>query len=368
VRFEETRMSHHFDTPTAREDPRINVCDFYLFAGGPGRTVMAMTVNPDAGFSGPDTFREEGLYAFRFDLDGDGREELAFKVTFGPVSHEAESHATGDGHKHVQTVEIRRSTGQAALKGADGEVIATGYTGEIIGSDKDVIAFAGLAPDLFAGDAAALGAFRNALYKENRFDPAAFLNRQNYFARRNVSAIVIELPTARIGQGRIRAWATASLHGHAPEIQVSRWGLPLITHVFMPDMDMREVYNRAMPAEDLSRFAGQIGAVAEKLTRLAGSATNPADYAKQLISRLCPTTLPYELGTEAAFDVARFNGRALGDDAMDVILTLATNTALGDGVAPDTARIRAEFPYFGTPYTTVEQAGITPAHNPPKIR
>ena len=29
-------MSHHFDTPTAKEDPRINVCDFYLFRGGPG--------------------------------------------------------------------------------------------------------------------------------------------------------------------------------------------------------------------------------------------------------------------------------------------------------------------------------------------
>ena len=49
-------MSHHFDTPTAREDPRINVCDFYLFDGAPGATVMAMTVNPDAGLSAPDSF------------------------------------------------------------------------------------------------------------------------------------------------------------------------------------------------------------------------------------------------------------------------------------------------------------------------
>ncbi len=97
-------MSHHFDTPTAREDPRINVCDFYLFSGGPASTVMAMTVNPDAGLSAPDTFREEGLYAFRFDLDGDAREELAFKVTFGPPSH-----AGGDDHKHEQTFEVRRS-------------------------------------------------------------------------------------------------------------------------------------------------------------------------------------------------------------------------------------------------------------------
>ena len=28
-------MSHHFDTPTAKEDPRLNVCDFYLFRGRP---------------------------------------------------------------------------------------------------------------------------------------------------------------------------------------------------------------------------------------------------------------------------------------------------------------------------------------------
>ena len=57
-------MSHHFDTPTAKEDPRINVCDFYLFRGRPGTTVMALTVNPNAGVGAPDTFRDEGLTPF----------------------------------------------------------------------------------------------------------------------------------------------------------------------------------------------------------------------------------------------------------------------------------------------------------------
>ncbi len=32
-------MSHHFDTPTALEDPRINLCDFYLFRGA-GETAL----------------------------------------------------------------------------------------------------------------------------------------------------------------------------------------------------------------------------------------------------------------------------------------------------------------------------------------
>ena len=54
-------------------------------------------------------------------------------------------------------------------------------------------------------------------------------------------------------------------------------------------------------------------------------------------------TLPYELDTEASFTVDRFNGRGLADDVMDVMLTLATNTPLSDGVAPDKSRMRDDF-------------------------
>jgi hypothetical protein len=343
-------MSHHFDTPTAKEDPRINVCDFYLFRGRPGTAVMALTVNPDAGGAAPDTFREEGLYAFRFDLNGDAVEEVTFKVKFNPPEH-----VGGDEHVHTQLFEVRRATGADALKGSGGEVIVTGHTGEIAKADNGVIAFAGLAPDLFAGDAAALHALQDGLYKDNRFAAEAFQNRKNFFARKNVSVIVLEVPTALIGKGLVHAWATASLYGHAPEVQVSRWGLPLITHVFMPDPAMREDYNRTTPSNDVTRFGPQIAQVAEKLSRLSGSAANSNDYARQLTARLCPTTLPYELDTPAAFNFAGFNGRPLTDDVMDVILTLASDTALADGVAPDRSRTRQDFPYFGEPYLAVEK-------------
>jgi hypothetical protein len=343
-------MSHHFDTPTAQEDPRINVCDFYLFRGRPGTAVMALTVNPDAGGAAPDTFRDEGLYAFRFDLNGDSVEEMTFKVKFNPPEH-----VGGDEHKHTQSFEVRRATGAEALKGSGGEIIATGRTGEIVQADNGVTAFAGLAPDLFAGDAAALHAFQDGLHKENRFAAEAFQNRKNFFARKNVTAIVLEVPTALIGKGTVHAWATASLYGHAPEVQVSRWGLPLITHVFMPDPAMREDYNRTTPSNDVTRFGPQIGRIAEKLSRLAASAANSNDYARQLTARLCPTTLPYELDTPAAFNFAGFNGRPLTDDVMDVILTLASDTALSDGVAPDRSRTRGDFPYFGEPYSAAEK-------------
>jgi hypothetical protein len=348
-------MSHHFDTPTAREDPRINVCDFYLFRGKPGFAVMAMTVNPNAGQSGPDTFREEGLYAFRFDLDGDAREELSFKVRFGAVFHSDDKD-----HTHAQSFEVRRASGPSATSGADGELIAAGHTGRVVEAGAGVKAFAGLAPDLFAGDAMALGEFRTAFFEKDTFRPEAFQNRKNFFAGRNVTAIVLEVQTSLIGKGLVRGWATASLHGHAPEVQVSRWGLPLITNIFMPDPAMREDFNRAAPTEDIARFSAPIADVATKLTRLAGAAANPAGYGRMLAQKLCPVTLPYELDTPASFTVDRFNGRGLADDVMDVMLTLATNTPLSDGVAPDRSRIRDEFPYFGEPFATPP----LPAHKP----
>jgi hypothetical protein len=348
-------MSHHFDTPTAQEDPRLNVCDFYLFCGMPGTTVMAMTVNPDAGLSAPDTFREGTIYAFRFDLNGDRHEDVTFKVLF-----EAAKHSDSKTHSHLQTYQVRRATGDAAIAGADGDTVISGRMGLVAGPVAGVRSYAGLAPDLFAGDAAALGAFRHALFNEGRFDPTAFESHRNYFAKRNVTAIVLEVPSSLIGEGVVCGWATASLHGHAPEVQVSRWGLPLVTNLFMPDPQMKEQFNRTTPRDEQSPFVAQVDKVARQLAALAGSAADPAKHARQLCNRLFPTMLPYELGTAAEFSLAAFNGRALTDDVMDVILSMATNTALGDGVRPDRDRILDVFPYFGRPYTSTDQRDVAP--------
>jgi hypothetical protein len=91
---------------------------------------------------------------------------------------------------------------------------------------------------------------------------------------------------------------------------------------------------------------------------------DPGEYGKLIAARLCPDILPYELGTPAAFEVASFNGRALGDDALDVMLTLAANTPMVDGLAPDRRRIRRDFPYYGAPHTAEEQVGVRPMPRP----
>jgi hypothetical protein len=350
-------MSHHFDNPNARDDPRLNVNDLYLFAGGPGRTVMAMTVCPDAGISAPDTLRDEGLYAIRFDLNGDDVEEVTFKFRFS-----APFHGQSDEHTHLQTYEVRRASGVDALRGVDGTLIARGTTGEIVKTSDGVRAFVGLAPDLFAGDAVALGHWKSAFYEQNQFAPEAWRNRQNFFARRNVVAVVLEVPSAMIGHGQIRAWATSSLSGHAPEMQVCRWGWPLFTHIFLlPDVELSEAFNRGVPADDLKTFGPHVADVGKRLATYAASAGDPEAFGQQLATRLLPSMLPYELDTPAAFDFTEINGRALTDDVMDVNITQASNVPLADGAIPDRTRVRPDFPYFGAPYSPAEQIGVTPA-------
>jgi hypothetical protein len=352
-------MSHHFDTRLAKEDPSLNLCDLYLFQGAPDTTVMAMTVNPDVVLSAPDTLHIEGLYAFRLDLTGDAREDVVFKFRFTEPRH-----VDGDEHVHVQNFQVRRATGEA-IGGDKGELLIEGDTGKVH-SKSGIRAFVGIAPDMFAVNAVAFHDLQNAFYKDHRYGGDSFLpHGQNFFNKRNITAIVLEVPNNLIGKGTVHAWATVSLYGHAPETQVSRWGLPLITHLFLNDpgnQEAKETYNKSGPSDDVALLSPYIADFAQKMATYAGSVVNPEEYGKQVVARLCPITLPYELGTAAAFDLAGFNGRPLGDDVVNVMLTLASNRPLQGGVVPDRNRIRTEFPYFGEPYSKEEQKDVVPWH------
>lgn len=355
-------MSHHFDTILAKQDPSLNVCDFYLFQGAANTTVMAMTVNPDVGLSAPDTLHVEGLYAFRFDLNHDAHEDVVFKLRFDQPRH-----VDGDENHHVQRFQVRRATGDA-IAGDGGDLLIEAETGTVY-RKPGIQVYAGTAPELFAGDAAALHGFLTAFYKEQRYDGDVFKSGQNFFAHRNVTALVLEVPNDLIGKDTVHAWATASLYGHAPEMQVSRWGLPLITHIFLNDpndQEVKERFNQSAPSGDVASFSGYVGDFTRKMTTYAASVKSPEEYGKEMVARLCPVVLPYQLGTAAAFNLARFNGRPLGDDVMDIMLTLASNKPLQDGAVPDRSRIRNDFPYFGEPYSKDEQKAVKPVPRPPK--
>lgn len=124
---------------------------------------MAITVNPDAGIPAPDTSREEAIYAFRFDLDNDAREELTSKVRLGAVTNRWRGpQALPNGLKRAAPPGTLRCAGRIANPSF------AGHTSEVANGDAGVMVFAGRAPDLFAGDAAALGFFRNAFFNEGK--------------------------------------------------------------------------------------------------------------------------------------------------------------------------------------------------------
>ena len=181
-------MSHHFDTKLAKKDPSMNICDMYLFPGTPGNTVMAMTVNADAGLGSSDALPDEALYAFRFDLDGDAHEDVVFKFRFGHPKH-----ADGDEHRHIQSFQVKRAVGEQ-IGGDAGDLLVEGSTGSA-SSATGVSAFVGLAPEMWAADAIAFFNLLNALYKEDRYDAEVFLHRKNFFAKRNVVAMCWRYPT-----------------------------------------------------------------------------------------------------------------------------------------------------------------------------
>ena len=131
---------------------------------------------------------------------------------------------------------------------------------------------------------------------------------------------------------------------------LSRWGLPLITHILITDEAVKDDYNRSLPSADVPGFSRVVADGLPPYTQLAGSTDDPAAYAQRVVERLFPTTLPYALGSAASFGFAGVNGRALTDNVENVMLSLQANTPIDLGTTVARTNILDEFPYFGAPH------------------
>ena len=111
--------------------------------------------------------------------------------------------------------------------------------------------------------------FMTAFYKNERFDGNAFLHQQNPFARRNVTAIVLEVPSELIGKGKLNAWATISLlamcRRYKFRVGACLW-LRISSWIDPSHQEVKEQFNASVPSEDLERFAKSIADFSEKMT------------------------------------------------------------------------------------------------------
>jgi hypothetical protein len=334
-----TLVSHHLDVPAAREDGRVDLCDLYVFDGAdPDTTVLVITVNPDAGVTSPTTFHPDVVYEFKIDTNGDALEDLSYRIRFGGPDTSGE-----------QSLTVLRATGQNARSGADGVPLAQGHTNEEVRLATGGRVWAGLRADAFFADGAAAFVFEQAALTQNAYLPNVFAQGFNVFGGRNVTGIVLELPTSALGQGAIGVWAATSIHGHGLSAQIERIGLPLIQPFFNIDDKRNEAHNKRQPRDDRDAGRARIAEIVTLFSRLAGTVERPDAYGQAVADLLTPDILQYRLGTPASFSFATRNGRRSTDDAADVVLSLLTNSPLSDHVDYD-GRIQLRFPYMAAPH------------------
>ncbi|GAA0448801.1 hypothetical protein Ade02nite_61640 [Paractinoplanes deccanensis] len=320
---EDIPMSHHLDSPQARQDPRLNITDQYVF-DDLDATVLVMNVRTSlAGGATADGFHPEARYEFRVHLDDAPAENLVFGFTFAG-----------------KTMRVTR----------DGAEVAAGLVGAPIDGADGLRVWAGRALDPFFLDLSQLAAVDRLLLHGEDADITGFLpgKAANSFESATVWSIVLRVPH-RDGQlfpdRMIRVWSASLLATDAGgRRQAGRAGLPMIWPIFRDaDGDAASEANATHPGEDWARYGGQIRGLVAAAVRRLGTSARPEAYALAVAQRILPDTLPYQVGTAAVFGFTDFNGRHLSDNAAEVMFSLATNSAVSTGLTA--ARMSDEFPY-----------------------
>src|ERR1700722_12441140 len=250
-------MSHHLDSPIARQDIRLDITDLYVFRGQTG-TVFA--INVCHSIFGPipaPGYHPEGMYDFKIDLNGDALEDLAYRFTF------SERDAQGK-----QKYTVRQLTGaDAADPHAAGTVVAQGTTDENVSTPSGLRVWAGKAGDPFWIEPDVLHAVDNAFQDGKTVDLAGWdpTKAKNLFAGHTVYSIVLEVPDSELlmqapAGRRVGVWAVATLATDAGGWRsINRVGLPMIHPLFTQyNEDLGNLLNAGRPADDFETYGAVV--------------------------------------------------------------------------------------------------------------
>jgi len=336
-------MSHHLDTPLARQNGQHYIDDLYVFPGT-GSTVFVMDVNSNiTGVHAEPGFHPEARYEFKVHFDGADYETLTYRISFG------EPDTAGR-----QALRLHALTGAEAREdAAAGELVLEGRTGEAA-DGRGVRLWAGRIGDSFYIDLSLLAIIDEAVAKGTAVDLSGWRpdNAQNSFAGTTVESIVLQVshqhPRLRPG-ARTGVWCTTKLATDAGGWrQINRAGHPMMWPIFWPgDTDFSNPANTRHPSEDFGAAGKHIGDQVAAVVAASGTSDDPQGYGQTVAADLFPDVLPYVVGTPATYGFAARNGRTLADNAPEAMLSLVTNTAVPSGLKPSVAKhLRdSNFPY-----------------------
>lgn len=335
-------MSHHLDTPEAAERGQLFINDLFVF-DGPGSTVVILDVNSTVtGKHASPDFWPGARYDLKVHLNGAAREDVTFRVTFGEADPAGEQGFT-----------LNLLTGtDAADDGAEGELIVQGRTGQAAGVGS-VQLWAGRAADPFYFDLSLLEPVSSSVTGGTALDLSTWrpAEAKNTFGGSSVASIVLEVEHGYAGLTvgtQVAVWAATTLSdGAGGWRQINRGGHPMMWPIFWPnDTDFSNPANSRHPSEDVAA----VGEAFEQMLTAAVAAngtTEPQVYGRAVAQELFPDVLSYEIGTPAVFSKSVRNGRALIDNAPEVMLSLVTDTAVPSGLTSTAAQAyrHSSFPY-----------------------
>lgn len=338
-------MSHHLDSPIARQDVRLDITDLYVFRGEVG-TVFVIDVCHSLGKPKVPGYHAEGMYEFKVDLNGDAVEDVTYRFTFD----ERDEHG-----KQRYTVRSIRGA-EAVDPHAPGTILAQGATDEKVTTPSGVRAWAGHAGDPFWIEPTVLHAVGHA------FEDGTVVNldgwepsqAKNFFAGQTVYSIVLELPDAVLLEGagdnrHIGVWAVSTLATDAGGWRsINRVGLPMLPPLFAQyDEDFGNRLNAGRPSDDFATYGEHVVKAIAGVVAAYGTAEDPHGYGEVIAHRLFPNMLPYQVGTQALFGFTGWNGRTLTDNAPNVMFSMAANTPIRLGIGREsvTSKPSKTFPY-----------------------
>ncbi|MFY9843404.1 MAG: DUF4331 family protein [Terriglobales bacterium] len=350
-------MSHHLDSPVARQDIRLDITDLYVFRGETGTVFVINVCHSIFGPIPVPGYHPEGMYEFKVDLNGDAVEDLTYRLTFD------ERDQAG---KQRYVVRCIRGA-QAVNPDAFGTIVAQGTTGESITTPAGLRVWAGQAGDPFWIEPDVLHAVGHAfqdgtVVNLSGWDPS---HAKNLFAGQTLYSIVLEVPDGELLAGagdrrRIGVWAMATLATDAGGWRsINRIGLPMIHPLFTPyHEDLGNRLNAGRPADDFATYGEAVTRAIAGVVSANGTAQDPRAYAEKVAHRFFPNILSYEVGTSAVFGFAEWNGRSLTDNAPNVMFSIAANTpvSLGIGKESVTSKPSTTFPYVPAAILRVDQA------------
>jgi len=257
-------MSHHLDSPIARQDIRLDITDLYVFRGETGSVFAINVCHSIAGAIPTPGYHPEGMYEFKIDLDGDAVEDITYRLTFDERDEQGK-----------QRFAVRRISGAEAVDPhAAGVVLAQGTTGESVTTAAGLRIWADKAGDPFWIEPDVLHAVGHAFQDGTTIDLSGWDPNQakNLFAGHTVHSIVLEVPDAELLAGagdkrRVGVWAVATLATDAGGWRpINRIGLPMIHPLFTQyNEDLGNRLNAGRPSDDFATF-GAVGVLMSMTT------------------------------------------------------------------------------------------------------